>query len=207
MAHPENVDILDEHGAPTGKQMTHTGANLAGEWHAGVHIALYTGDRRLLLQQRSKAIMFYPGLWELGVGGVVSAGEEVYRAASREVYEEIGVLPTRLEYVTRWKYNHHLPNYGMHVKVFLHALIAQIDPSALKLQASEVQDVRLLPLADVHRALFFHKGLPHIHLMPYEGYYRQLLGAVEQRLTSPTWLQPADTIKEVAIKEGIHEEI
>jgi len=180
MAHPEDVDVLDENGNFTGKTMTLTGTNLAGEWHAGVHIALYTRDRRVLLQQRSKTIMFYPGQWELGVGGVVAAGERIADSALREVREEVGVTPRNLQPVTRWKYNHHVPSYGMHVKVFLYAYIAEIDPAELHLQQSEVQDVRLLPLSEVHQALFSHKGLPHIHLSPYEGYYRQLLSAIEE---------------------------
>jgi 8-oxo-dGTP pyrophosphatase MutT (NUDIX family) len=184
MAHPEKVDILDEDGNPTGNLMTLTGTNLVGVWHAGIHVALYTADRRVLLQQRSKAIMLYPGYWDLGVGGVVAAGESIYAAALREVEEEIGALAHKLEFVTRWKYNHHLPNKGMHTKVFLHAFIAEIDPSHLRLQESEVQDVRLLPLRDAHDALFTHKGLPQIHLEPYKGYYRQMLAAVERRLAS-----------------------
>jgi isopentenyl-diphosphate Delta-isomerase len=179
MAHPETVDILDDAGNPTGKVMTLTGSNLQGQWHAGVHVALYTHDRRILLQQRSKAIMFYPGNWELGVGGVVAAGESIYEAALREVEEEVGTTPHNLQAVTRWKYNHHLPAYGMHVKTFLYAFIAEIDPAALHLQRQEVQDVRLLPLHAVHDALFQHKGLPHIQLEPYQGYYRQMLQAIE----------------------------
>lgn len=206
MAHPENVDVLDEHGNPTGELMTHTGTNLAGLWHAGVHVALYTKDRRVLLQQRSKAIMFYPGLWELGIGGVVGAGESVHDAAIRETLEEVGAKPLRLEHVTRWKYNHRIPSQGMHVKVFLHALIAEVDPSHLKLQKSEVQNVRLVPLNDIHNVLFYHKGLPQIHLTPYEGYYRQLLAAIEERLSHSNWLSSADTINP-EVKEEIHEEV
>jgi|GEM_PF-1436903 len=206
MAHPENVDILDENGNPTDGFMTHTGANLAGEWHAGIHVALYTRDRRVVLQQRSKAIMFYPGLWELGVGGVVSAGESIETAALREVQEELGVVAQNLEYVTRWKYNHHLPTQGMHMKVFLYAFIAEVDPAQLRLQQAEVQAMRLLPVRDVHDTLFYHKGLPQTHLVPYEGYYRQLLGAVETRLARSTSLPTPDTMR-INIMEGIHEEV
>jgi isopentenyl-diphosphate delta-isomerase len=185
MAHPEKVDILDENGNPTGRFMSLTGANLKGEWHAGVHVALYTSDRRVLLQQRSKTIMFYPGQWELGVGGVVGAGESLYDTALREVKEEVGVVANNLQAVTRWKYNHHVPSYGMHVKVFQYAFIAEIDPSHLKLQKDEVQDVRLLPISAVHDALFKHKGLPHLNMAPYEGYYRQMLGAIEAHFRHP----------------------
>ena len=206
MAHPEYVDILDESAHPTGERMTHTGTNLVGAWHAGVHVVLYTRDRRVLLQQRSKAIMFHPGLWEVGVGGVVAAGETVEQAALREVSEEVGAAPFHLEYVTRWKYNHHIPTQGMHMKVFLHAFIAEIDPAHLKLQRSEVQRVRMVPVREAHEALFFHKGLPHVQLMPYEGYYRQLLSAVEKRLGYSVWPELTDTIGS-DIKEGIHEEV
>jgi isopentenyl-diphosphate Delta-isomerase len=181
----EKVDILDEQGQPTGKKTTLTESNEQGLWHAGVHIGLYTADRRVLLQQRRKTIMFYPGLWDLGVGGAVDAGENIYDAALREVNEEIGVLAHNLQPVTRWKYNHHVPHYGMHVKIFLYAFIAEIDPTYFTLRQEEVQDIRLLPLADTHNALFRHKGLPHIHLEPYEHYYRQILVAIETRLRTP----------------------
>ena len=182
MAKPEKVDILDDSGNPTGELMTHTGTNLAGKWHAGVHVALYTRDRRVLLQQRSKAIFFYPGFWELGVGGVVAAGESPWQAAQRETAEETGAKIHNLRFVTRWKYNHHLPNYGMHVKVFLYAFVAEISPADIHIQKEEVQNTRLLPVGEAHRALFEHKGLSHLHLAPYEGYYRQLLAAIEDRL-------------------------
>jgi 8-oxo-dGTP pyrophosphatase MutT (NUDIX family) len=205
MAHPEKVDILDENGNPTGDLMTHTGTNLSGEWHAGVHVALYTPDRRVLLQQRSKAIMFYPGQWELGVGGVVGAGESIYDAALREVEEEAGVLAHNLQPVTRWKYNHHVPSAGMHIKMFLYAFTAEIDPAHFNLQKNEVQDVRLLPMSVVHDVLFKHKGLPHVRLSPYEGYYRQMLGAVEAHFRHPTNTEKAATIE---IDKGvIHEKI
>lgn len=205
MAHTEKVDILDENGNPTGNLMTHTGTNLAGEWHAAVHVALYTPDRRVLLQQRSKAIMFYPGQWELGVGGVVGAGESIYDAALREVEEEVGTLAHNLQPVTRWKYNHHVPSAGMHIKMFLYAFTAEIDPAHLNLQKSEVQDVRLLPMSVVHDVLFQHKGLPHLHIIPYEGYYRQMLSAIEAHFKRPTNIPKAATIE---IDKGvIHEKV
>ncbi len=174
------VDILDDDGSPTGRTTSLTGAHKAGEWHAAVHIGLYTADRRVLLQQRSKAIMFYPGMWDLGVAGAVAAGENIYDAALREVHEELGTLARHLEPVTRWKYNHHVPSHGMHVKVFLYAFIAEIDPTYLRLQEEEVQAVRLLPVHSAHELLFNHKGLPHMQLQPYQGYYRQILKAIEE---------------------------
>lgn len=196
MARPERVEILDEHGNPTGNLMTLTGTNLTGEWHAGVHVALYTRDRRVVLQQRSKAIIFNPGKWELGAGGVVGAGESIYEAAFREVEEEIGATPHNLQAVTRWKYNHHLPSQGMHAKVFLYSFIAEVDPAHFTLQKGEVDKIRLLPVHAAHDAIFNHKGLPHIQLMPYQGYYRQLLAAIEQALKNRRDFPDVATIKE-----------
>lgn len=186
------IDVLNNDGNPTGKTMSLTDANLKGKWHAGVHIALYTSDRRVLLQQRSKTIMFYPGLWDLGVGGTVNAGESIYDAAMREVEEELGVVPHNLAAVTRWKYDHHVSTHNMHIKVLLYAFIAEIDPAHFTLQESEVQDIRLLPLGAAHDTLFRHKGLPQIHLEPYEDYYRQMLVAIEQHFKRP---RSADTIE------------
>ena len=194
MARPERVDILDENGNPTGKLMTLTGTNLVGEWHAGVHVALYTRDRRVLLQQRSKAIVLNPGKWELGIGGVVGAGESIYEAAFREVEEEIGATARNLTAVTRWKYNHHLPSLDMHVRVFLYSFIAEIDPAHIHVQKGEVDSVRLLPLDTAHDAIFNHKGLPHVQLVPYEGYYKQLLSAIEQELKNRRDFPALDTI-------------
>lgn len=182
MAKQERVDVLDDKGNPTGEVITLTGSNLAGHWHAGVHVGLYTPDRRVLLLQRSRSIMLHPGLWDLGVGGAVSAGERVELAAKREVYEETGILVKELQPIGQWKYNHYLPHYGMHAKVFMHAFVAEIDPADLHLQEGEVRDARLVSLSDVYDALFLHKGLPNIHMEPYSASYKQILLAIARRL-------------------------
>ncbi|SRR6266550_1112424 len=173
------VDILDEQAVPTGKTASLAEANTQGLWRAGVHVGLYTADRRVLVQQRSKSLDLFPGMWELGVGGSVLAGESIYEAVLRVVDDELGVLAKNLQPVTRWKYNHQPPNSMLHPKVFLYAFVAQIDPAQLRLHQSQVHQVRLLPPREAHQTVFQPKGVPHVHLEPYQPYYRQILTAIE----------------------------
>jgi len=56
---------------------------------------LFRGDR-LLLQRRAEASDRFAGLWN-AVGGHVEPGEDVRRAALREIREETGLEPASLE--------------------------------------------------------------------------------------------------------------
>lgn len=59
--------------------------------HRSVAVIVTTGDGRLVVQRRADDKDLFPGWWDIGAGGVVSAGEPRDTSARRELHEELGV--------------------------------------------------------------------------------------------------------------------
>ncbi|MAT06991.1 MAG: NUDIX hydrolase [Acidimicrobiaceae bacterium] len=59
--------------------------------HRSVAVIVTTSDGRLVVQRRSTDKDLFPGWWDIGAGGVVTAGEDRASAARRELAEELGV--------------------------------------------------------------------------------------------------------------------
>jgi isopentenyldiphosphate isomerase len=59
--------------------------------HRSISVIVTTSDGRLVVQRRSESKDVYPGWWDIGAGGVLTAGEEPQIGARRELYEELGV--------------------------------------------------------------------------------------------------------------------
>ena len=70
--------------------------------HAVARIHVWDAQGRLLLQRRSASKDIAPGLWDTSVGGHLLPGEEAEAAARREMREELGVAPDRLEFLHRF---------------------------------------------------------------------------------------------------------
>jgi len=87
----EYIDILDEHGNPTGRSELKSVAHKLGLYHATAHIWCYTDTGSILLQQRGKTKETFPLKWDVSVAGHVGAGEAIRIGALREIEEEIGV--------------------------------------------------------------------------------------------------------------------
>jgi 8-oxo-dGTP pyrophosphatase MutT (NUDIX family) len=66
--------------------------------HRSVGIHVWSRDGRILVHRRSDAKDLHPGWWDVGAGGVVSAGESYDGAAERELAEELGLVDVDLEW-------------------------------------------------------------------------------------------------------------
>jgi len=84
-------DIYDNNRLKTGK--THKrGKKLGdGEYILIVMILIFDNQGRMLLQQRPKNVNWAPNKWTMTAGGAAIAGETSTQAASRELYEELGL--------------------------------------------------------------------------------------------------------------------
>lgn len=144
----EWVDVLDENGRRTGQSVPKADAHRLGLFHPTVHIWFYTNDAQILFQKRSMLKKTFPGLWDVSVAGHISAGEEVRYSAIREAREELGIKlkVTELKKIGIHKY------ISRHDKIidceFHHVFISPLKKPIhkLKLQASEVDAVKLLPI-------------------------------------------------------------
>lgn len=99
----ERLDIFTEDGRPSGTALRST-AHRDGLWHQVVQCWVVSREGPsvwLYFQQRSAKKEDFPSLFDLAVGGHISAGESPQTAAVREIREEIGLVlsPRQLEYL------------------------------------------------------------------------------------------------------------
>ena len=85
-------DIYSSDGAKIGKTAVRgRGALKQGEYHLVVHIWIVSSSGELLIQRRSDKKKLMPGEWA-ATGGAAVAGEDSFKAAKRELFEELGIM-------------------------------------------------------------------------------------------------------------------
>jgi len=96
----ESLDLLDEHGDPTGQRKPRADVHRDGDWHRAFHLWVMHPDGYVLLQRRAKTKDLAPGKVDVSVGGHLRAGE-IWLDALREAEEEIGleVGPADVEFL------------------------------------------------------------------------------------------------------------
>ena len=132
----ETWDILDENGIPTGKTTLRGHSFLKnGEYHLVVHIWIISSDGKFLIQRRSDDKKLMPGEWA-ATGGAAVSGEDSFTAASRELFEELGISTDRntLKNILRIK------RRNSFLDVYL--TVCNTPADQLTLQKSEVAEVK-----------------------------------------------------------------
>ena len=129
-------DILDECGNPTGR--TTLRGNCAfkkGEYHLVVHIWIVSSDGELLIQRRSDTKKLMPGEWA-ATGGAAKSGESSFEAASRELFEELGIKSDEesLKFLKRIKRRNSFLDVW--------AIKTDVPAESLTLQKSEVSEAK-----------------------------------------------------------------
>lgn len=138
----ERWDVLDENGKFLGKTVMRNKAYFKpGEYHLVVHIWVVSSDGKVLLQRRADTKKLMPGEWA-ATGGAAISGEDSFTAASRELYEELGIKSdeTTLKKVLRLKRRNSLLDIWM--------IISDLPIESLKLQKSEVAEAKWVSLED-----------------------------------------------------------
>lgn len=87
----ELVDVYDRDRRPTGRIVPRGSRFGEGEYRLIVHICLFNSRGEMLIQQRSPEKRSYGGYWDVSAGGHSMAGENSAAAASRELFEELGL--------------------------------------------------------------------------------------------------------------------
>ena len=153
---PERWDVLDKNGIPTGKTVFRGAKTLSkNEYHLVVHIWVVSQSGKILIQRRSKHKKLMPGEWA-ATGGAAVAGEDSFTAASRELFEELSIKtsPKTLKQMLRIKRRNSL------LDVWFTQFDADI--TSLKLQASEVAEVKWVTLGElkqmIEKSLFHNYG-------------------------------------------------
>ena len=84
-------DLYDKHRNLTGETMVRGNPVPADRYHLVVHICIFNSKGEMLIQHRTDFKPTWSGMWDLTVGGAVSAGESSVVGAMREVEEELGL--------------------------------------------------------------------------------------------------------------------
>lgn len=151
----ELVDIVDENNQPTGEQKMKSEAHQFGFWHRVIHVWLYDKNQGVLLQLRAKTKKLFPDVWDVVVGGHVSAGEDLIISAVREAKEELNlnIDPQKLSlfkiFTAKIRFNDVVNNEF----IYIYTLPFDGKISDLKLQDEEVQDVKFFTLTDLQNQL------------------------------------------------------
>lgn len=83
--------MYDADRIPTGATMRRGDDFRPGELHLVVHVCIFDAAGRMLIQRRADDKVGWPGMWDVTVGGSVTAGESSASGAEREVLEELGI--------------------------------------------------------------------------------------------------------------------
>ena len=158
MGTKEYLDIVDESGYPTGEIISRDVAHTEGILHRTAHVWVVRKTDRgydILLQKRSEEKESFPGLYDTSSAGHISAGEEPLESALRELKEELGITASEneLRYTGSFRIQYEKEFHGRMFRdnevtwVYVYEKI--VDISTLKLQESEVSEVRWFDLDEV----------------------------------------------------------
>jgi isopentenyl-diphosphate delta-isomerase len=179
-------DIVTKTNIPTGKTATFEAVRSQGLWERGIHVLVYTPDKRIVMQKRSAWFDYHPNEIEISVGGGVDAGETPLQAGIREVHEELGVLLPARHFVPLGvkKFNHRYKSGNKHYykRVFIYSFKVCVSQEALdsmKSQDSEVTEIFIMSQRKVLRAIRNHWVRGHGKLMTLYAYWYFLVRSID----------------------------
>lgn len=153
----EYLDIVDEHGVPTGESQERSRVHASGLRHRTAHVWLVRErDERLeiLLQKRSGDKDSFPGCYDKSSAGHIPAGVDYIPSALRELKEELGcdAEPWQLLYCgmrhIRWEKEFRGEFFKDNQVSRVYALWLDKDAEDFSLQEEEVSEVRWFDFED-----------------------------------------------------------
>lgn len=142
----ELVDVYDSIvGSKTGEVISKDEAHSKGIWHSAIHILIINKDKnKILLQKRCADKKLYPNRWDISVGGHISSGEEPLTSAHRELEEELGLNPEKLEFKFIKRIKEEFINNGVNSKEFVYIYLIEEDINIkdIVLQKEEVSEAK-----------------------------------------------------------------
>jgi isopentenyl-diphosphate delta-isomerase type 1 len=104
----EILEVVDENGNVlklAKRSEIHSNPSLI---HRVVHVLVFDKKGRLLLQKRSLNKDVAPGKWDTSVGGHINPGEDILKAARREMEEELGISDCSLDYLYNYLFSNNI---------------------------------------------------------------------------------------------------
>ena len=154
----EYLDIVDQHGNPTGEIVERSVAHREGIYHRTSHVwILRNGPSgvEVLLQKRSQNKDSFPGCYDISSAGHIPAGIDWKPSALRELEEELGIMGVTEDDLILCGQRHIIHDEFFHDQPFhdrqlsnIYCLWLDIDPESLTLQEEEVESVIWINLND-----------------------------------------------------------
>ncbi len=186
----EQYDVLDELGNKTGKSLPKSVVHDQELWHGTAFIWIYNAKGEVLLQFRAPDKKLYADVWDVSVGGHISAGDDPITTAVREAGEELGVNIKAGELIQlgHCKDEAKMMTGKMHREhdwIFL--LSAEITDDQLTLQQSEVTNAKWLSADQLQAELnqpgwkkYYAGRNPYIYSVAIEEIRKRVKGEVSQ---------------------------
>ena len=151
----ELFDLYDDERKFTGETIERGKPLPENRYHLVIHICIFNSDGKMLIQQRQPFKKSFPGKWDVSVGGSAVAGENSRQAASRELYEELGISHDFL---------HDRPMLTVHFESGfddVYVIHKDIAVSELKLQPEEVQAAKWVDRDEIYSLIDSGTFIPY----------------------------------------------
>ncbi len=139
----EKLDIVNDEDIVTGQEMRSTVHQL-GLQHRGVHVFLFTADRKMLVQKRSADRAASPSALDCSVSEHVKAGESYLDAAMRGMKEEMGVDGIEIKPLVKFRMN-----YGVNDNEISVLYEGVVDPGKVRFDPVEIAEINYYSLDEL----------------------------------------------------------
>lgn len=137
------VDINDRVIGQSTRGEVHNNKNLI---HRSVGIAVFNSNQKIFLQRRSLTKDVDALLWTISCSGHVLSGEGYNETAKRELWEELGIQDTVINFLTKYIYK------GL-VETEITSLYKVVYNGEIVLQTEEILEGKFLSKEEVIRTL------------------------------------------------------
>ena len=154
----EKWDLYDRHRNKIGKQIVRGDEMKQDEFHLAVHVCIFNSNGQMLIQQRQPFKKGWSNLWDITCGGSAVAGDTSQQAASRELFEELGIHYNFEKMRPQFTFNFERGFDDYYIIEY------DIDLNELTLQPEEVQAVKWASKEEILELIKQNKFIPY-----YEG--------------------------------------
>ena len=151
----ETFDLYTPDGVKSGRTMIRGTKIPEGYYRVIIHVIIFNSKGEMLIQQRQPFKKGWSGLWDLTVGGAVTAGETSAQAVVRELEEELGIV---------WDLQGEPPALTVtfdHGFDDIYLLRGEVDVSTLCLQPSEVAQAKWADREEVFAMMADGRFVPY----------------------------------------------
>ncbi|MHC5374751.1 NUDIX hydrolase [Enterococcus sp. LJL120] len=163
---PEKISVYNAQKQTMEKYHLRDTPMMKDDYRFVVTVLVFNSAGQLLIQKRKENKFAWPNYWDFTASGAVDFGEEIYQAAERELFEELGITVQLKNVASRMTFAFH---EGWDEIYFI---TKDIPLEALVLQESEVIAARWVDEAEYLTLLESGAFIPYIYGKSIFDFYR-----------------------------------